>query len=66
VVVAQTSSALEAQLIAGMLKAHGLAAAVLGDDAGGQEPQSQPTDSVRVIVTTSDAAASRVLLADVQ
>ena len=65
-VVAQTSSTLEGQLIVGMLKAHGLAATILGDDAGGQHPQWQLTDGVRVIVAARDAAAAQALLADVQ
>jgi hypothetical protein len=56
----------EAQLIVGMLKAHGLAAGIVGDDAGGQEPQWQLVAGIRVMVAAEDAARARALLDDVQ
>jgi hypothetical protein len=40
-------------------------AAVLADDAGGQEPQLQQ-DGVRVLVARSDEADARELLADAE
>src|SRR5687767_260691 len=39
--VAVVSSRTEAELIAGVLRSHGLRAAVSADDAGGQYPQMQ-------------------------
>src|SRR6476469_7657257 len=64
-VAAVASSRVEAQLIAGMLEANGIAATILADDAGGQEPQWQLTDGVRVIVADEDLAdAQRLLAAD--
>jgi putative signal transducing protein len=63
VVVAVVDSRIEAELIAGLLRSHGVRAAVLADDAGGQEPQLQ-LDGVRVLVARSDEAAARELLAD--
>ena len=47
--VAVVSSRTEAELIVGMLRGHGLRAALAADDAGGQEPQLQ-LDGVRVLV----------------
>jgi hypothetical protein len=62
--VAVVSSRIEAELIAGLLRSHGLKAAVAADDAGGQEPQLQ-MDGVRVLVSRSDEASARRLLAAV-
>ena len=39
--VAVVSSRTEAELVAGLLRSNGLKAAVLADDAGGQDPQLQ-------------------------
>jgi len=39
--VAVVTSRTEAELIAGMLRSHGVSAAVSADDAGGQYPQMQ-------------------------
>jgi hypothetical protein len=39
--VAVVASRTEAELIAGMLRSHGVSAAVSADDAGGQYPQMQ-------------------------
>ena len=62
VAVAIVGSRIEAELIAGLLISHGLRAAVVTDDAGGQEPQWQ-LDGVRVLVPRADEAAARALLA---
>jgi hypothetical protein len=62
--VAVVSSRVEGDLIVGFLRAHGLRAAVVTDDAGGQEPQLQlQLDGVRVLVPAADEAAARRLLA---
>jgi predicted Fe-Mo cluster-binding NifX family protein len=63
--VAVVDSRIEAELIAGLLRSHGVRAAVSADDAGGQEPQLQQ-DGVRVLVARSDEADARELLADVE
>jgi hypothetical protein len=63
--VAVVGSRIEAELIAGLLRSHGVRAAVLADDAGGQEPQLQQ-DGVRVLVARSDEADARELLADAE
>ena len=60
--VAIVTSRIEAELIVGMLRSHGLRAAVSADDAGGQEPQLQ-LQGVRVLVAPSDEASARQLLA---
>jgi predicted Fe-Mo cluster-binding NifX family protein len=60
--VAVVTSRTEAELIVGMLRSHGLSAAVAADDAGGQYPQLQ-MDGVRVMVAPSDEASARQLLA---
>jgi hypothetical protein len=59
--VAVVTSRIEAQLIVGMLRSHGLRAAVAADDAGGQEPQLQ-MQGVRVLVAPSDESLARRLL----
>jgi hypothetical protein len=65
VVVATVSSRGEGELVAGFLRSHGLGAAVVTDDAGGQEPQLQLQSSgVRVLVRAADEASARQLLAD--
>jgi hypothetical protein len=60
--VAVVASRTEAELIAGMLRSHGLRAAVSADDAGGQYPQMQ-IEGVRVLVAPADEASARRLLA---
>jgi hypothetical protein len=62
VCVAVVGSRTEAELLAGMLRSHGLTAAVSADDAGGQYPQMQ-LDGVRVLVAPSEEASARRLLA---
>ena len=62
VAVAVVSSRTEAELIAGLLRSHGLRAAVSADDVGGQEPQLQ-LEGVRVLVAASDEALARQLIA---
>jgi Putative prokaryotic signal transducing protein len=61
--VARVSSRIEAELIVGMLRSNGLTAVVSADDAGGQGPPLQIL-GVRVLVTPSDEAVARRLLAD--
>jgi hypothetical protein len=65
VAVAVVTSQFEAELIAGLLQSNGLDAAVSADDAGGQEPQLQ-LQGVRVLVSPTDEAAARQVLADAQ
>ena len=48
--VAVVSSRTEAELIVGMLRSHGVSAAVSADDAGGQYPQMQ-IEGVHVLVS---------------
>ena len=60
--VAVVASRSEAELIVGMLRSHGVSAAVSADDAGGQYPQMQ-IEGVRVLVGRSDEASARRLLA---
>ena len=61
--VAVVDNRIEAELIAGLLRSHGVKAAVVADDARGQEPQLQ-LDGVRVLVARADEATARQLLAD--
>lgn len=63
VCVAVVGSRTEAELIAGVLRSHGVEAAVSADDAGGQYPQMQG-DGVLVLVAPADEALARRLLAD--
>jgi len=60
--VAVVGSRIEAELIVGYLRNHGLRAAVVTDDAGGQEPQLQLQGGVRVLVAPSDEDSARRLL----
>ena len=60
--VAVVASRTEAEVIAGMLRSHGVKAAVSADDAGGQYPQMQ-IEGVRVLVAPADEASARRLLA---
>jgi hypothetical protein len=60
--VAVVASRTEADLIVGLLRSHGLRAAVSADDAGGQDPQLQ-ISGVRVLVPRSDEALARQVLA---
>jgi len=64
VTVAVVQSRTEAELMAGLLRAHGIKAAVLADDAGGQEPQLQ-LDGVRVLVAPADEDEARELINEV-
>ena len=63
-VVARVPSAIEAQLIVGMLEANGIAAATSSDDAGGFDPQLQLTQGVRVLVADEDEPRARQLIAE--
>ena len=60
--VAVVTSRTEADLIVGLLRSHGLRAALATDDAGGQYPQLQ-LDGVRVVVAPSDEDEARSLIA---
>jgi hypothetical protein len=60
--VAVVTTRIEAELIVGMLRSHGVRAALSADDVGGQEPQLQ-LEGVRVLVAPADEAAARQLLA---
>ena len=62
--VARVASRIEAELIVGMLRTNGVRAVVSADDAGGQQPPLQ-VQGVRVLVTPSDEALARQLLAAV-
>jgi len=64
VTVAVVQSRTEAELMAGLLRAHGIKAAVLADDAGGLEPQLQQ-DGVRVLVAPADEDEARELIDEV-
>jgi hypothetical protein len=64
-VVAQVPSTLEAELIVGLLETNGIEAAVSSDDAGGNEPQLQLTQGVRVVVAPEDEADARRLIEEV-
>lgn len=61
-VAAVVRSTVEAQLIVGMLDANGIRSAISTDDAGGQEPQWQLTDGVRVLVSRDDLAEAQRLI----
>ncbi len=62
--VALVGSRIEAELIVGLLRSHGVEAAAVTDDAGGQEPQWQ-LNGVHVLVPGSDEHTARELLATV-
>ena len=62
--VARVGSTVEAQLIVGMLDAHGIHGVVSADDAGGLEPQLQATDGVRVLVASDEQASARALISE--
>jgi hypothetical protein len=62
--VAVAASRVAAELIAGLLRSNGLTAVVSADDAGGLEPPLQ-IQGVRVLVTPSDEALARQVLAAV-
>jgi hypothetical protein len=63
VVAAVVGSRQEAELIVGMLKSHGVRAAVSADDAGGVDLALQ-AQGVRVLVPEADAHKARTLLQD--
>jgi hypothetical protein len=62
--VAVASSRIEAELLVGLLRSNGLTAVVSADDAGGLEPPLQ-IQGVRVLVTRSEEALARQVLAAV-
>ena len=61
VTVAVVTSRNEAELIVGLLRSHGVPAAYLADDAGGQHPQLQ-IEGVHVVVAPADEELARRLL----
>ena len=61
VVVAVVGSRVEAEMIAGMLRGHGVKASVASDDAGGMEPFLQ-AQGVRVLVPDAKLDQARRLL----
>jgi hypothetical protein len=54
--VAVVASRIEAELIVGMLRSHGLRAAVSADDAGGQEPRQLVRPLIGVTVPDASQA----------
>jgi RND superfamily putative drug exporter len=62
--VAVVPTRVEADLIAGLLGSNGVRAIVSADDAGGQDPQLQQVQGVRVLVAHSDEALARQVLAE--
>ena len=62
--VAIVGSRTEAELIAGMLRSHGIKAAVSSDDMGGWEPQLQIGSGVQVVVPAAEAGRARKLIGD--
>ncbi len=63
VTVAVVGNRAEAELVVGMLRSHGVPAAVSADDAAGVEVSLQ-AQGVRVLVSADDADAARELLAE--
>lgn len=63
-ILAVVPSRMEAELIVGMLRSHGVSAGYQADDAGGQEPQLQML-GVRVFVAAADEAVAREIMAAV-
>jgi hypothetical protein len=64
VTVAVVGSRAEAELIVGMLRNHGIKAALSADDASGWEPQLQLGTGVRVLVPEADAGRARKLIGE--
>lgn len=62
--VAVVGSRTEAELIVGMLRNHGIKAALSADDASGWEPQLQLGSGVRVLVPEADAGHARKLIGE--
>lgn len=62
--VAVVGSRTEAELIVGMLRNHGIKAAMSADDVGGWEPQLQLGNGVKVVVPDGEASRARNLIGD--
>lgn len=60
--VAVVGSRTEAELIVGMLRNHGIKAAMSADDVGGFDPQLQIGSGVKVVVPAADAGRARKLI----
>ena len=65
-VVARVSSVIEAEIVLGLLESNGIEATVSSDDAGGQEPQLQLTQGVRVLVAPEDEQRASELIEEVE
>jgi hypothetical protein len=64
--VAEVNSRAEADVMAGFLRTHGIAAHVSADDAGGTDPVYQLAFGVRVIVPRAQEPEARRLLSDAE
>lgn len=64
VTVAVVGSRVEAELIVGMLRNHGIKATASADDAGGWEPQLQLGTGVQILVSAADSAHARKLIGE--
>jgi hypothetical protein len=64
VTVAVVGSRVEAELMVGMLRNHGIKAALAADDASGWEPQLQIGSGVQVLVPADEAAHARKLIGE--
>lgn len=65
-VVATVPSVIEAQIIVGLLESNDIMAVLGSDDAGGQEPQWQLTNGVRVRVAADDEQRARLVIAEAE
>ena len=59
--VAVVSSRMEAEVIAGLLRSHGIPVAVSAGDIGGMDPQLQ-LQGVQVLVAAGDVAEARRII----
>jgi putative signal transducing protein len=64
VCVAEVGNRVEAEMMTGFLRTHGLNAHVSADDAGGTDPIYQVAFGVRVLVPSGQADEARRLLAE--
>jgi hypothetical protein len=64
VCVAEVSSRIEADMMVGYLRSHGVGAHLSADDAGGVDPILQVAFGVRVLVAPGHAPEARKLLAE--
>jgi hypothetical protein len=64
VCVASVGNRVEADLMVGFLRSHGINAHLSADDAGGTDPIYQTAFGVRVLVAAAHASQARQLLED--